>query len=110
MEDLTPSWMTIAQPMHDPDELISAAAAVTNLAAEALRSRRRERVHSLARRAVVRCADRLGVSGVTVARALGISQQRVSAILMAPESDDLNALVAGVMDRVRGSARAEVVK
>jgi len=101
------SLATVEQPTIDPDEVVRAAAEVVKLPVERLRSRRRGHVHALARRAAVRCADALGISGVAVAHALGISQQRASAILVDPDqSTELATLVARVMQRVRGSAVA----
>lgn len=101
-EDLAPSWTRTVTPKVDPEDVISAAAAAIALPAETLRSRRRGRAQSLARQAVVRCADDLGVSGVAVARAVGISQQRVSAILMQPcESQELSTVIGRVMERLQ---------
>jgi len=88
---------------HDVDDVVRAVSDVTSISVEALRSRRRGQLHVLARRAAVQCADALGISGVTVAAALGISQQRASAILTAEcQPSQVNPIVADVLAKVGG--------
>lgn len=71
-----------ARPQVDPDELVRVTARVLDVPLEELRSRRRQESHTRARRIAARCAERLGISGADTARALRISPQRVSTILI----------------------------
>ncbi len=62
----------------DVEEVINATAETLCIDSSALRSRRRTSGHVFARHVLMSSADQLGVSGVTIARALGLSQQGVS--------------------------------
>jgi REP-associated tyrosine transposase len=90
-----------------PDAVLEVVAEVAKTSVASLRSRRRDRVHSQARRAAVECADALGISGLAMARALGISQQRASAILLGgTRKSQTCGLVATVMERFAASSFA----
>jgi hypothetical protein len=85
-------------PTIDPVEVVAVVANELDVPLEQLRSGRKLPTCALARRATVRCAASLGINGVAVARALAISQQRVSSILAAPS--DVDDVVARVIDRL----------
>jgi len=77
-----------AQPLVDPEELVRVTSRVLEVPLEELRSRRKQESHSRARRIAVRCAQRLGISGADTARALRISPQRVSKILLCRDDEE----------------------
>lgn len=89
-------------PVPDLQELIRIAADMLGLSTDAVRSRRKQPQHVLARRVIAICGDRLGLSGVSIARALGTSPQCVSKILTEPSSE---AVRPGLLDRVLEAAR-----
>jgi len=64
----------------NPHAIVSMIAGELGLPLEQLRSRRRGRMEATGREAVVLCAQRFGMTGAEIARALSISQQSVSAI------------------------------
>jgi REP element-mobilizing transposase RayT len=68
-------------PMVGADELVRITADEVGLSVAAIRSRRKQAHHVLARRVVALCGDHIGLSGVAIARSLGASQQCVSKIL-----------------------------
>jgi REP element-mobilizing transposase RayT len=77
----------------DPIELVRVAAEVLGLSVEDVHSRRKQHKHVRARRVVARCGDRLGLSGVDIAKALGTSQQCVSKILTTQDDDETDRCV-----------------
>lgn len=93
-------WSARAAPKPDATDVLEVVATVTRTSVACLKSRRRDRLHSEARRAAVHCADALGISGTAMAHALGISQQRVSAILVRrSDHTGTETLVESVMQR-----------
>src|SRR5690606_3197797 len=64
----------------DPGAIVAATAAELGISVAQLCSHRRSPVEIAGREAVVFCAQRLGLTGVAIARVLGISQQAVSLI------------------------------
>lgn len=70
------------------ESVVEIAAAEVGLSIDELRSRRKQPLHVLARRVVSRCGDRLGVSGVQIARGLCTTPQCVSKILARPAVDE----------------------
>jgi hypothetical protein len=85
----------------DAQEILDVVAAVTNVSIAQLQSRRRDRTHAQARRVAVRCADAVGLKGNSIARALCVSQQRVSAILgNGKEASAVTALVKEAVARI----------
>jgi putative transposase len=94
------------QKVPDVNAVVHAVAAALCISIDALRSRRRGAAAVLARRAAVQSADALGISGAAVANALGISQQRASAILSAPcQPSQVNAIVENVVAKFAGASK-----
>jgi hypothetical protein len=81
----------------DPSAIVEITARELGVSLRTLRSRHRGALPMLARSAAVRCGDQLGVSGAAMARAVGLSQQRVSAIL---RNEAETAAVRQAADRV----------
>lgn len=82
-------------------EVIEVVAEISKISVASLHSRRKGAIHVQARRAAVCCGDALGISGSAMARALGISQQRVSAILIHGTADnEVDDLVAATLRRI----------
>lgn len=63
------------------EQVLDATARILGVEPATLRSRRRTRRHIFLRHVVACAADRVGISGVEIAKALGMSQQGVSFIL-----------------------------
>lgn len=78
-DDLVPSPRTRTADV-EPTWIVTATASELGIPVAQLRSRRRSPVEITGREAVVFCAQRLGVTCVATAQALGVSQQAVSLI------------------------------
>ncbi len=93
-----------AEPQLDPVNVVKAPADVLGLE-PALRTRRRSQQHVFARHVAVVAADRVGLSGAQIARALGLSQQGASAIVNRPASDDIVAAAVSRLESVHKVGR-----
>jgi hypothetical protein len=92
----------------DVEQVVEPTARILGMEPTMLRSRRRTRQHVFIRHVAACAADRVGVSGVRIAAALGMSQQGVSFILTkAPDKDvdeTVNRVLAGLDELSRGMA------
>ena len=79
--------------------IATAAASVVGLTLDQLRSSSRCSAQVLGRSVAVRCAVAVGVSGVAIAEALGLSQQRVSMLARENAPRDVRALCGEVTSR-----------
>jgi putative transposase len=84
----------------DPVALVSATASELGISLAQLRSRRRGAIEVLGREAVALCAQHVGLTGVEIARALGVSQQAVSRATTRGVRTDVIALCQRVLLRV----------
>jgi putative transposase len=85
------------------EELVLLAADAFGLSVSRLRSRARGRQELAARTAAVHAASHLGLTGAQIAKALDISQQRVSVLRRQPANDEVAAASTGLISRVGAS-------
>ena len=84
-------------PAVEANELVRVVADAVGMSVDAVRSRRKQAGHVLARHVVAHCGDQLGLSGTAIAHALGASQQSVSKILT---QTSMQSAERDVVDRV----------
>lgn len=83
-----------------PLSIVQATAEELSMSTEQLRSRRRGKREQIARQVAVQCAERVGLTGVDIATALGMSQQGVSVIRRRHPEADVTALCTRVLQRL----------
>ena len=84
----------------DPGVLVSMTASELGISVAQLRSRRRGTIEVLGREAVALCAQRVGLSGVDIAHALGVSQQAISRVHRRGVGTNAIALCHRVLARI----------
>jgi REP element-mobilizing transposase RayT len=67
-----------ARPALEPSRIVAETAVALGISLSRLRSHRRGEAEVVGRAAAVYCADRVGIGGAEIARALGVTQQAVS--------------------------------
>lgn len=88
----------------DPGQIVSATAKVLDVDPITFGSRRRSNLHVLARHVACFAAERLRVSGVAIAAAVGLSQQGVSFVLNRTPDASVASLVDDVIALVNVAA------
>ena len=89
-----------AVPDVDVVQVVDATAQILGVDPASLHSRRRTRLHVFARHVAVVAADRIGLSGVQIAKALGLSQQGASFIVNRTADLAIEAAVDRVVTRL----------
>lgn len=98
--DATASQMAAIVNRPAPLSIVQATADELAVPIEQLRSRRRGESERVGREIAVHCAERVGVTGVDIAAALGMSQQGVSVILRRHPAAQVAELCARVLQRL----------
>ena len=84
----------------EPESIVAATARELGIPLAQLRSRRRSSIEVVGRAAAVHCAERVGLSGAEIARALGITQQAASSIRRRGVENDAVAIIDRVLRRI----------
>jgi len=100
IEEVPPRNSAEPRACVDPTVIVAAAACELGISLEQLTSRRRTTKELLARQIVVHCSESLGLRGVDIARALGITQQAVSLIRSRGITLDARMIGTRVVDRI----------
>jgi hypothetical protein len=96
----TPSHVEPLSARPAPLSIVQATAEELAMSSEQLRSRRRGKREQIGREVAVECAVRVGLTGVDIATALGMSQQGVSVIRRRHPDPEVTALCARVLQRL----------
>lgn len=94
-----------AEPQIDAAQVVEETAQVLAVEPAVLRSRRRSQLHVFARHVAVVAAERVGLSGVQIARALCLSQQGASFIANRGASPEIEAAAERVVSRLEPRLR-----
>lgn len=84
----------------DVKQIVDLTARALDVETPAMRSRRRTQLHVFARHVAIYAADRVGLSGVSIAKALGMSQQGVSFILNKTPRTEVDEAVNRVLSEL----------
>jgi len=82
------------------EAIVDTTAGTLGLMPHQLRSKRRGEAERLGRSIAVHCAMEVGLSGQAIARALRLSQQRVSVLRRHPSCDEIRSFGARVLTRI----------
>jgi|MudIll2142460700_1097286.scaffolds.fasta_scaffold45075_2 hypothetical protein len=100
---------SLPKPANDEvaDMIVRATAMAVGVSGAQIRGGSRSRTEVTARAAAVRCSMLLGLTEQAIARALNISQQRVSVLRRQTPSNDVRVLAAVVLDDVQATGGAK---
>jgi hypothetical protein len=87
----------------DPSVIVAAIAIELCIPVAQLCSHRRSPIEVLGREAAIYCAERVGISGVDIGRALAVSQQAVSWVRCRGINSEAVALGASVLQRIEAT-------